>query len=178
MLHTIQEAVRLVGRTRMTLYRHMDSGRLSYTLDHDKRRRIETAELIRVYGPLKPQEKIVTPKRKKPADTHTDLLKMLVEEVRALRAENGKQAEQLAAIKDENHKQAEQLAAIRKELAERPRLEQTPAAPTPPPAKAEPEPQPEQPHGRHAFSSIMDRIRQGQAEPQPAESTDSADPNQ
>ena len=52
MLHTIQEAIALTGKSRRTLYNHCDQGRLSYSLGHDERRYFETSELIRVYGSL------------------------------------------------------------------------------------------------------------------------------
>lgn len=52
MLHTIQEAIALTGKSRRTLYNHCDQGRLSYSLGHDERRYFETSELIRVYGGL------------------------------------------------------------------------------------------------------------------------------
>lgn len=52
MLHTIQEAIALTGKSRRTLYNHCDEGRLSYSVGHDSRRYFETSELIRVYGSL------------------------------------------------------------------------------------------------------------------------------
>ncbi|SER92067.1 hypothetical protein SAMN04244573_04584 [Azotobacter beijerinckii] len=52
MRHTIDEAASLVGRTRRSLYRAMTEGRLSYGLQPDGRRYIDTVELLRVYGPF------------------------------------------------------------------------------------------------------------------------------
>lgn len=52
MLHTIQEAIALTGKSRRTLYNHCGEGRLSYSVGHDARRYFETSELIRVYGGL------------------------------------------------------------------------------------------------------------------------------
>lgn len=52
MLHTVQEAIKLAGVSRRTLYNHSDAGRISYTVGPDGRRRFETAELERVYGQL------------------------------------------------------------------------------------------------------------------------------
>lgn len=54
MLHTIQEAMKLAGVSRRTLYNHMDSGRVSATPGVDGRRYLETSELERAYGKLKP----------------------------------------------------------------------------------------------------------------------------
>jgi hypothetical protein len=53
MLHTIQEAMQLTGLTRKSLYNHMDSGRVSYSVEPDGRRYFQTAELERAYGRLK-----------------------------------------------------------------------------------------------------------------------------
>lgn len=54
MLHTIQEAIKLAGVSRRTLYNHSDSGLISYSVGPDGRRRYETAELERMYGQLAP----------------------------------------------------------------------------------------------------------------------------
>ena len=52
--HSIQEAQKLTGKSRRTLYRDMAVGRLSWVPEGDSGRRLETSELIRVYGDLKP----------------------------------------------------------------------------------------------------------------------------
>lgn len=44
----------MTGKSRRTLYRDMAAGRLSWVSDGDSSRRLETSELIRVYGELKP----------------------------------------------------------------------------------------------------------------------------
>ena len=49
---TVDEAADLVRKTRRTLYRYMNAGALSYTVGADERRRIDTSELIRVFGPF------------------------------------------------------------------------------------------------------------------------------
>jgi hypothetical protein len=49
---TITEAAQLVRRSRRTLYRDIDKGRLSKTIRHDGGTVIDTAELLRVYGEL------------------------------------------------------------------------------------------------------------------------------
>ncbi|WP_122272760.1 entry exclusion protein 1, partial [Pseudomonas savastanoi] len=51
--HTIQEAQKLSGKSRRTLYRDMAAGRLSWEPEGENARRLETSELIRVYGELK-----------------------------------------------------------------------------------------------------------------------------
>ena len=54
MLHTIQEAIKLAGVSRRTLYNHSDAGLISFSVGPDGRRRYETAELERMYGSLAP----------------------------------------------------------------------------------------------------------------------------
>lgn len=61
MRHTIDEAASLIHRTRRSLYRAMTEGRLSYGLEADGRRYIDTAELLRVYGAFDPPSQSVTP---------------------------------------------------------------------------------------------------------------------
>ena len=51
-LVTITEAAKLVRRSRRTLYRDIDKGRLSKTVTHDGATVIDTSELLRVYGAL------------------------------------------------------------------------------------------------------------------------------
>ena len=48
----LRQAARLSGRNQSTLHRAMKAGRLSYTVDAAGQRRIDTAELDRVFGPL------------------------------------------------------------------------------------------------------------------------------
>lgn len=50
MQFTITEAANLYGKQRKTLYRHIDSGRISAGVRGDGKRVIDLAELIRCYG--------------------------------------------------------------------------------------------------------------------------------
>lgn len=85
---TINEATKLVRRSRRGIYRDFKAGRLSYKTDRDGHRRIDTSELERVYGPLIPPT--VTPARA--TDTASD--DALIAEIRALR-------EELSKLRDE-----------------------------------------------------------------------------
>lgn len=51
--HTIQDTLKLTGRSRSQLYRDMAKGLVSYRTGKDDRREFETSELIRVYGELR-----------------------------------------------------------------------------------------------------------------------------
>ncbi len=50
---TITEAARVVGVSRMTLYKHIKSGRLSVGKDQFGKPSIDASELVRVFGDLK-----------------------------------------------------------------------------------------------------------------------------
>jgi hypothetical protein len=86
--HTIQEAQKLTGKSRRTLYRDMAVGRLSWEPEGDKARRLETSELIRAYGALLP---MAQPDSEKTAhrDTviGTDGIAQVLAELKALREE-------------------------------------------------------------------------------------------
>ncbi len=115
MKHTVPEAASMVGKDRRTLYRHMKRGRLSYGIESDGTRYIETSELMRVYGEIATPETTmshpVTPQMSQgeTANVTAQLLMELVQEVRGLR--------------EENRQQASRLEAIRKQLEDRPLLE-------------------------------------------------------
>lgn len=86
--HTIQEAQQLTGKSRRTLYRDMAAGRLSWEPEGDNARRLETSELIRAYGELKP---LAQPEAEKTAQADTAAgtqdMALVLAELRALRAE-------------------------------------------------------------------------------------------
>lgn len=58
--HTLQDALKMTGRSRSQFYRDMRAGLVSYRTSQDGRREFETSELIRAYGELKQDE---TPER-------------------------------------------------------------------------------------------------------------------
>lgn len=86
--HTIQEAQKLTGKSRRTLYRDMSTGRLSWAPEGENARRLETSELIRVYGALLP---VAQPEIEKPAHADTGLgtqdTALILAELKALREE-------------------------------------------------------------------------------------------
>ncbi len=57
--HTVQETLKLTGKSRSQLYRDMAKGLVSYRTGKNDRREFETSELIRAYGELRTSE---TPK--------------------------------------------------------------------------------------------------------------------
>ena len=58
--HTLQDALKMTGKSRSQFYRDMRAGLVSYRTSQDGRREFETSELIRAYGELKQDE---TPER-------------------------------------------------------------------------------------------------------------------
>lgn len=86
--HTVQETQKLTGKSRRTLYRDMASGRLSWEPEGDNARRLETSELIRVYGELKP---LAQPEAEKTAHDGihigTQETTLILAELKALREE-------------------------------------------------------------------------------------------
>lgn len=86
--HTIQEAQALTGKSRRTLYRDMAKGRLSWVPEGENARRLETSELIRVYGQLLP---VAQPENQKEAHAGTSdgtqNMALILAELRALRDE-------------------------------------------------------------------------------------------
>jgi len=54
---TLREAAKQVGVSRATIYRAVSEGRLSATVrPHDGQKVVDTAELLRVFGSLKPRQ--------------------------------------------------------------------------------------------------------------------------
>jgi SOS-response transcriptional repressor LexA len=86
--HTIKEAQQLTGKSRRTLYRDMAVGRLSWEPEGENARRLETSELIRAYGALKP---LAQPDSEKTAHYGTDFgtsdSALIMAELKALRVE-------------------------------------------------------------------------------------------
>ena len=81
MRHTIDEAASLVSRTRRSLYRAMTEGRLSYALEADGRRYIDTAELLRVYGAFEPPSQSVTEEMSHGVTVPSDLAELIAQAV-------------------------------------------------------------------------------------------------
>jgi hypothetical protein len=52
----LQAAAELTGRSRSTIHRAMNQGRLSYERDESGARLVETAELLRVFGESPPED--------------------------------------------------------------------------------------------------------------------------
>ncbi|NQZ14292.1 MAG: entry exclusion 1 domain-containing protein [Alphaproteobacteria bacterium] len=137
-----QRAAELTGKSKSTIQRAMNSGKLSYELDTNNRRIIDVSELERVFG-LKSQENNVAPSQaaieaelKKAADMiEMERMKMkiksledqlhvaegAIEDLKGQRDQWQKQAQQVLLTSQYSQKQAEELKAELKEREERAR---------------------------------------------------------
>lgn len=75
---TITEAAKLVRRSRRTLYRDIDAGRLSKTVNADGGASIDTAELLRAYGSLHMEDPVPPPRDTPPSGNEVDDFQDLV----------------------------------------------------------------------------------------------------
>jgi hypothetical protein len=78
----LSQAAKAVGKNRVTLWRHINTGKLSAERDRDGNPLVDTSELLRVYGELK---KHATPSNSKKQQSETpsyDELLLLVKELR------------------------------------------------------------------------------------------------
>ncbi len=140
-----QRAAVLTGKSKSTIQRAMNSGKLSYELDRNKRRIIDVSELERVFGIVQtaPQSSPATKKAKKAAVKQDDIeallekermamqIKMLeqqlstaqeqIDDIRDQRNKWEKQASQMLITSQYSQRQAEELRMQIKEREERAR---------------------------------------------------------
>lgn len=84
---SVRQAMELTGKGRSSLYRDMAKGRVSYRSESDGGRSLDTSELMRVYGELKPDETTQWDARGQGDETDNSVMKDLVLELKALREE-------------------------------------------------------------------------------------------
>lgn len=103
----LSQAAKLTGKNRTTIWRHIDSGKLSIERDRDGLPFVDTSELIRVYGELEP---IATGNdEKKPHQaTYEDLIaivELLRKEQAEMKAEIENLTNRLTYIPEPNNKE-------------------------------------------------------------------------
>lgn len=135
-----QRAADLTGRSKSTIQRAMNAGKLSFEVDSNERRVIDTSELDRVFG-LIPQDTtaktsnttvqaeiqkaadlIETERQKmriKALEDQIDLLKEQLEDTKAQRDQWQRQSQQVLLTSQYSQKQAEELKAELKEREDR-----------------------------------------------------------
>jgi len=102
---SISEAARLTGRSRKTLHTYISNGKLTKVTDTQGKPKIDTSELIRVFGELSGKKETVTshcnvaqevtPKDVTVTTSEIDILKKEVALLRELLAEKDKRNEDL-----------------------------------------------------------------------------------
>ena len=97
-LLTISKAAKTVGKPRSTLYKHIKNGTLSATKNSAGNRRIDSAELARVYGDYKPDTEPTVA-----SNTDVDVV-ILESKIQALEAQNRLLERELEAAKDREDK--------------------------------------------------------------------------
>lgn len=90
----LSQAARLYGKSRMTLHRHCDAGRLSSRLNDDGQRLIDLSELIRAYGEPPNYKTPKTPLKSPRRYTQHERDTLLLSELHALR-------QQVASLQEE-----------------------------------------------------------------------------
>ncbi|MCF8496009.1 MAG: entry exclusion 1 domain-containing protein [Alphaproteobacteria bacterium] len=137
-----QRASELTGRSKSTIQRAMNNGRLSYEIDSAGRRVIDVSELERAFGLGNPAEQpdrhveyelekatslLETERLKmqiRALQDQTDLLNTQMEDLRAQRDQWQKQASQMLITSQYSQKQAEELRQEIKEREQRARERQ------------------------------------------------------
>lgn len=83
----LSQAAKVVGKNRVTLWRHINAGKLSAERDRDGNPLVDTSELLRVYGVLK-QDATHEPEKKQHNETPSyEELLQLVKEMRKEQSE-------------------------------------------------------------------------------------------
>lgn len=135
-----QRAAELTGRSKSTIQRAMNSGKLSFELDNNGRRVIDASELDRVFG-LVPQDTTAKTSnttvqaeiqkaadlmeaerlkmRIKALEDQVEMLKEQLEDTKAQRDQWQRQSQQVLLTSQYSQKQAEELKAELKEREER-----------------------------------------------------------
>lgn len=109
--HSISEAAKLTGKARSTLHRHIKDGKLSKELDADGQPVIDTAELVRVYGPLLSQDRrtddAVGQQATPPSNSvlQARIEALLEAQIEQLRKERAEQIDQLRADLEDARKE-------------------------------------------------------------------------
>jgi len=93
---TLSQAAKAVGKSKSTLSRAIDAGRMSATRQDDNSYQIDESELFRVYAPA-----TATPDEAQDNTPDTTTVALLREQIDALNTERTREREQLTARIDE-----------------------------------------------------------------------------
>jgi hypothetical protein len=93
----LSQAAKAVGKNRVTLWRHINTGKLSAERDRDGNPLVDTSELLRVYGELK---KTATPSNNKKQQHETPTYEELLLLVRELKEEQSEMKKIILDLKN------------------------------------------------------------------------------
>lgn len=116
----IMEAARLVGKDRATIWRYAKQGKLSVSLDASGRKRIDTAELMRVFGDLQhpqPLQRNTDSNTVPPSATLPATPLHQVHELERLEAENTRLRAELDAERKERREMQDRYMAVIERLS-------------------------------------------------------------
>lgn len=135
-----QRAAELTGKSKSTIQRSMNSGKLSYEVDANKRRIIDVSELERVFGLQSPAKDNASPSVEDELKKATDMIEMermkmkikmledqletahdSIDDLKAQRDQWQKQAQQVLITSQYSQKQAEDYKAELKSREEQAR---------------------------------------------------------
>lgn len=83
----LSQAAKAVGKNRVTIWRHINSGKLSAEKDRDGNPLVDTSELLRVYGELKSNATRSNTKKQHDETPSYEELLLLVKEMRREQSE-------------------------------------------------------------------------------------------
>ena len=152
----ISEAARLTGKARVTIHRHIGSGKLTKEVDGTGNPVVDVAELERVYGPLKQPDLSQDVTQRQPKSPSNDNL--LLRELEILREERERERrlleqriEDLRHDRDDARAERDRLLGVIEEQAGSFRVL------TDQSRKPEPAPEPERPM-RRGFRAFLHRL--------------------
>lgn len=93
----LSQAAKAVGKSRVTLWRHINTGKLSAERDRDGNPLVDTSELLRVYGEIKNS---ATPRNTKNKHHETPSYDELLLLVKALKEEQSEMKEIILDLKN------------------------------------------------------------------------------
>lgn len=114
--HTLQDVLKLTGKSRSQLYRDMRSGRVSYRTGKNDRREFETSELIRVYGELIPDATAGRHDQGHQENTSAQQLEAIRQQLADLKQSVTLMLEDKQAREAEQRRQEEEREQLQKEI--------------------------------------------------------------
>jgi len=78
---SVAEAAKLTGKSIKTIYRHIDTGKLSSSQNNNNSKSIDTSELQRVYGSIKIQnENVINPQMSDTENNNDNQVRQLLQQ--------------------------------------------------------------------------------------------------